>query len=210
MRYRYARKHEALLVLLLAKRADISGQQFASRGRTPRRQIAAIYVMQCLLCTPPRSATSLAREASRRPSNRYPPCVVRSPALAAHENPGLCVLYLPAIGAFQRHSTQHVLRCRSFRSSPAPAVVPFGCVQRTGCSACGLGYPHQVLVGFPYVIYPPMGCRSLCYISLVSLPTGNGSAWAVVVHRYRPKNLPPQSAPVAQTQSRIFSVWRLV
>jgi hypothetical protein len=63
------------------------------------------------------------------------------------------VVVLPAIGAFQRPSSQHLLHywspsgfhfcCRG---------VPSGCVQRIGCSACGLGYPHQVcLVGSPHV-----------------------------------------------------------
>jgi hypothetical protein len=59
---------------------------------------------------------------------------------------------LPAISTFQRHSTQHpsiiaplpVLSC-SCKS------MYVGCVQRTGCSACGLGHPHQVLVGSPHV-----------------------------------------------------------
>jgi hypothetical protein len=32
------------------------------------------------------------------------------------------------------------------------------------------------------------GVRSLCYLSPVRLYPGNGSAWAVVVHGYRPKN----------------------
>jgi hypothetical protein len=33
----------------------------------------------------------------------------------------------------------------------APRGAPSGFVQRTGCSACGLGCPHQVLVGSPHV-----------------------------------------------------------
>jgi hypothetical protein len=67
---------------------------------------------------------------------------------------GLCVVFLPAISAFQRHSpyahhTASPPLMTPFRCSPAPAVAPSGCVfnQRTGClarSACGLGYPHQV------------------------------------------------------------------
>ena len=72
---------------------------------------------------------------------------------------------------FQRHGTQHLLHywspssfhlvpvCRQlqrayyldFARARAPRSVPSGCVQRTGCSACGLGYPHQVLVGSPHV-----------------------------------------------------------
>jgi hypothetical protein len=61
---------------------------------------------------------------------------------------------LPAISAFQRHSSQHLsIHCRSPSSGPLLLLqnVPFGCVQRTGCSACGLGHPHQVLVGSPHV-----------------------------------------------------------
>jgi hypothetical protein len=80
--------------------------------------------------------------------------------LTAQGKPGLCVVCLPAIRAFQRHSTQHLLRYRSpfgfhfcFRS------VPSGFVQRIGCGACGLGYPHQVwLVGsLPPCAYPVPG-----------------------------------------------------
>jgi len=72
---------------------------------------------------------------------------------------------------FQRHGTQHLLHywspssfhlvpvCRQlqrayyldFARARAPRSVPSGFVQRTGCSACGLGYPHQVLVGSPHV-----------------------------------------------------------
>jgi hypothetical protein len=88
-----------------------------------------------------------------RPRNGTPRvCVFRSPTPfsacsqhTAHRKPGLCVVCLPAINAFQRHSTQHLLHCRS-PSSPILLLqeVPFSCVQRTGCSVCGLGYPHQV------------------------------------------------------------------
>ena len=73
--------------------------------------------------------------------------------------------------AFQRHGTQHLLHywspssfylvpvCRQlqrayyldFARARAPRSAPSGVVQRTGCSACGLGYPHQVLVGSPHV-----------------------------------------------------------
>jgi hypothetical protein len=57
---------------------------------------------------------------------------------------------LPAIGAFQRPSSQHLLHCWSpsgfhFCCRSAPS----GCVQRTGCSACGL--PTPGLVGSPHV-----------------------------------------------------------
>jgi hypothetical protein len=66
---------------------------------------------------------------------------------------------------FQRHGTQHLLHywspssfhlvpvCRQLqrayyldlaRARAHRRSVPSGFVQRTGCSACGLGYPHQV------------------------------------------------------------------
>jgi hypothetical protein len=81
------------------------------------------------------------------------------------------VVVLPAISTFQRHGTQHLLHywspssfhlvhvCRQlqrayyldFVRARAPRGVPSGFVQRTGCSACGLGHPHQVLVGSPHV-----------------------------------------------------------
>jgi hypothetical protein len=41
-----------------------------------------------------------------------------------------------------------------FRCSLAHAVAPCGCVQRTGCGACGLGYPHQVWWALPmYIVH---------------------------------------------------------
>jgi hypothetical protein len=136
--------------LPLAKRATFPVDN-SPAGGNPRRQIAAFYTIKQSLFTPPRSVTSLARAVSRRSPQRHPPCVFRSPTLfsaallTAHGKPGLCVVCLPAISAFQRHSTQHLLHYRSpfgfhfcFRSAPS------GFVQRTGCSACGLGYPHQV------------------------------------------------------------------
>jgi hypothetical protein len=78
---------------------------------------------------------------------------------------------LLAIGAFQRPSSQRLLHYWSpssfhlfpvcwqlqwayypdFARVEAPRSAPSGFVQRTGCSACGLGYPHQVLVGSPHV-----------------------------------------------------------
>jgi hypothetical protein len=89
-----------------------------------------------------------------------PPCVLRSPALfsarSQHtQRPDSAWWFCRPIGAFQRPSSQRLLHywspsgfhfcCRS---------VPSGCVQRTGCSACGLGYPaHPTpgLVGSPHV-----------------------------------------------------------
>jgi hypothetical protein len=101
--------------------------------------------------TPPRSVTSFARAVSRRPPQRYPPCVFCSPTLFSacsqhtHRKPGFCVVYLPAISSFQRHSTQHLLHyCPPSGFHFCFRSVPSGCVRRTGCGACGLGYPHQV------------------------------------------------------------------
>ena len=109
------------------------------------------------------------------PATVPPVCILFADAfqrlLTAHRKPGLCKVCLPAISTFQRHSTQHLLHywppssfhlvpvCRQlqrayyldFARVRAPRGVPSGCVQRTGCSACGLGYPHQVLVGSPHV-----------------------------------------------------------
>jgi hypothetical protein len=65
------------------------------------------------------------------------------------------VVFLQAIGAFQRHSTQHLLH---YWSLSGPVLFtqppPSGCVQRTGCSACGLGYPHQVWWAPPMYMAP--------------------------------------------------------
>jgi hypothetical protein len=56
---------------------------------------------------------------------------------------------LPVIGAFQRHSSQLPLPCWPPSSAnlllkPFPSGCVRSCVQRTGCGAFGLGYPHQV------------------------------------------------------------------
>jgi hypothetical protein len=110
-------------------------------GDNPRRQITAFYIKQSLFM-PPRSVLLLSR-------GRVPDSVRRRFSAPAHRHrkSGFCVVCLPAIRAFQRHSTQHLLHYGSpfgfhfcFRS------VPSGLVQRTGCrcSACGLDYPHQV------------------------------------------------------------------
>jgi hypothetical protein len=70
------------------------------------------------------------------------------------------VVVLPAIDAFQRPSSQRLLHYwppSSFYLFPVTVLraayrcVPSGFVQRTGCSACGLGYPHQVLVSSAHV-----------------------------------------------------------
>jgi hypothetical protein len=120
------------------------------RSTRPRSQIATIYTMQSLF-TPPRSVTSLAWAVSRRPPQRHPPCVFRSPTLfsACSRHTGSAPAFvwwvcrpLELFSAIAQ--PQHLLHYGSpfgfhfcFRS------VPSGLVQRTGCSACGLGYPHQ-------------------------------------------------------------------
>jgi hypothetical protein len=74
--------------------------------------------------------------------------------LTAHRKPGLCAVGLPVISAFQRHSTQHLLHYWSpFGFHFCCRGVPSGCVQRTGCSACGLGHPHQVWWAPPMYVY---------------------------------------------------------
>jgi hypothetical protein len=58
--------------------------------------------------TPPRGVTSFARAVSRRPPQRFLFDAFQR-LLTAHRKPGLCVVCLPAISTFQRHSTQHLL-----------------------------------------------------------------------------------------------------
>jgi hypothetical protein len=76
--------------------------------------------------TPPRSVTSLVSRAGGFPKAPAPVPPVCSPfadafqrLLTAHEKPGVYVVCLPAIRAFQRHSTQHLLHYSqvSFRFS---------------------------------------------------------------------------------------------
>jgi hypothetical protein len=82
-----------------------------------------------------------------------------APARSTREDQVWCAVVLPAIGAFQRPSSQHLLRywCPSglhfvlcFRSAPS------GGVQRTRCGACGLGHPHLVWWA------PPVHSSCLC------------------------------------------------
>jgi hypothetical protein len=142
------------------------------RSTRPRSQIATIYAMLSLF-TPPRSVTSFffrAGGSPKVPATVPPVCILFADAfqrlLTAHRKPGLCVVVLPAVDAFQRPSSQRLLHYwspSSFHLLPvcwqlqrayyldfarvrAPRSVPSSFVQRTGCSACGLGYPHQILV----------------------------------------------------------------
>jgi hypothetical protein len=98
---------------------------------------------------PPRCYFFRAGSSPKAPAPVPPVCIPFADAfqrlLTAHGKPSLCVVCLPVISTFQRHSTQHLLHYRSpfsfhfcFRS------VPSGFVQRIGCGACGLGHPHQV------------------------------------------------------------------
>jgi hypothetical protein len=98
-----------------------------------------------------------------------PPCVFCSPALfsacSQHTgSPAFVWCVCRPTSTFQRHSSRHLLHywspssshlvpvCRQlqrayyldFARVRAPRGVPSGFVQRTGCGACGLGYPHQV------------------------------------------------------------------
>ena len=74
-------------------------------GRTPRRQIAAIYVKSPSLYATPKCHFSRAGGFPKAPIPVPPVCSPFADAfqrpLTAHEKPGLCVLYLPATGAFQ-------------------------------------------------------------------------------------------------------------
>jgi hypothetical protein len=60
---------------------------------------------------------------------------------------------LPAIITFQRHSTQHPSIVGPLPTPSCSGKMPLPVVFSVlpGCSACGLGYPHQVLVGSPHV-----------------------------------------------------------
>ena len=86
------------------------------------------------------------------------------PLTRQHNRPDRVWWFCRPISAFQRPGTQHLLHYWSpssfhlvpvcwqlrracyldFARALAPRSVPSGYVQRTGCSACGLGYPHQV------------------------------------------------------------------
>jgi hypothetical protein len=167
-------EREALLVISVAAnsrsepRTDIpgrpaSGQQFASMGwwgRAPRRQIAAFYLIYQAepLRSPLRSATlrtSFARAVSRRSPHRHPPCVFRSPALfsACSQHTGcpacVCDVCRPsALSSAIAHSGSSIIGLLSVFTFVS-AVSRSGFVQFTGCSACGLGYPHPRSGGLP-------------------------------------------------------------
>jgi hypothetical protein len=102
---------------------------------------------------PPRSVTSLARAGCPKAPATAPPmgCVLFADAfqrlLTAHRKPGFCVVCLPAIGAFERHSTQHLLHYR-----PPFGPVRFGSTYWVCCSGrLRLRLPTPGLVGSPHV-----------------------------------------------------------
>jgi hypothetical protein len=77
------KEREALLVAGARKASRYfrsAAHLHSTSGTRPRSQTATTYTMQSPF-TPPRSVTSLARAVSRRPPQRHPPCVLRSPAL---------------------------------------------------------------------------------------------------------------------------------
>jgi hypothetical protein len=98
-----------------------------------------------------------------------PPPTACIPLASAFQRPapGLCVVFRvscfcrpTAIGTFQRHSSQHPTPSALALMPPLSVLCPLlltqsplaasGCVQRTGCGACGLGYPQTPgLVGSP-------------------------------------------------------------
>jgi hypothetical protein len=182
------KEREALLVLLLAKRADISDSRSViclrsssstrprPRSQTPTIGPPSIPRSTQRLSTPPRGIVSLARAVSRRPPHRCPPCVFCLPTLfsacSQHTGSPACVWCVcRPLALFSAIAIAHSISsiigrlsvftcfpCVPFtdafqRLLPVPGGVPSGLVQRTGCSACGLGYPHQtpVLVGSPHV-----------------------------------------------------------
>jgi hypothetical protein len=132
--------------------------------------------MQCL-STPPRSIISLARAVSRRSPHRHPPrvySVFSLPTLfsACSQHTGSpacawCVCRPLALFSAIAHSISSItgrlsvftcFPCVPFtdafqRLLPVPGSVPSGLVQRTGCSACGLGYPHQFWWAPPMYMY---------------------------------------------------------
>jgi hypothetical protein len=116
--------------------AQQRGQQFAALGAR---------------CANSKSPPCPCRRFPEGPRTARPPRVSRSPALFSARSQhtrwpdGVWFVCRPLELLLQRHSTHHLLHYWSpsglhfcFRSAPS------GVVQRTGCSACGLGYPHQV------------------------------------------------------------------
>jgi hypothetical protein len=105
---------------------------------------------------PPRHPEVLLLSRGRFPEGpRTDPPVWRIPfasafqrPLTAHVNAGLCVVVLPAIGAFQRPSTQYLLHYwHPSDLVTAFAGVPSGDEQRPGWRACGLGHPPRKRTG---------------------------------------------------------------
>ena len=143
--------------------AQQRGQQFASRGNLPppiRHWMPDVPT--------PKAKVPRAGGFPKAPTPT-PPCVFCSPTLfsacSQHtQRPDRVRCVCRPISTFQRHSSRHLLHYWSpssfhfvpvcwqlrracypdFARAMAPRGVPSGFVQRTGCSACGLGYPHQV------------------------------------------------------------------
>jgi hypothetical protein len=129
--------------------------------------------------------------------------------LTAHRKPGFCVVCLPAIGAFQRHSTQHLLHYGPpfgfhfcFRS------VPSSLVQRTGCSACGLGYPHQVWWDPPMYIARawPRWASPVCQRTSACRPPGLSPRFLPTAGLYKAVSAKKSGSPTgSQPMSFVYS-----
>jgi hypothetical protein len=156
----------------------------------------------CISIMPPRSATSLARAGSRSRPPRYPPCVFCSPTLfsACSQHTGntafvWCVCRPLVLFSAIAHSISSVMRYAHpfgfyfcFRSAPS------GLVQRTGCSACGLGYPHQVWSAPPMCIARAWSrCASpVCQRTSACSPPGlspTSCPLQVCIKLYQPKKV---------------------
>ena len=201
------KEREALLVAAARKASRYFRSVIFLRSTRPRPQPNRrhLYHAEPLHATP-KCYFFRAGGFPKVPAAAPPVCILFADAfqrlLTAHRKPGLCVVCLLAIIAFQRHSTQHLLHYwspSSFHLCPvcwqlqrayyldfarvrAPRGVPSGFVQRTGCSACGLGYPHQVWWAPPMYIARGFLIKCLHFMSVLGFrpsPPPCRFAWPV-------------------------------
>jgi hypothetical protein len=166
LRYRWHKEREALLVAAARKASQYFRSVICLR-RTPHKaaqRTAKSPPPPPILCRASsrhpevRSVTNLSRgRFPEGPRNAAVPpvCIPFTDAfqrlLTAHRKPGLCVVFCRPLALFsaiahgipplQVTFQSHVPSCSC---SCKLQEAPFSCVQRTGCSACGLGYPHGV------------------------------------------------------------------
>jgi hypothetical protein len=157
-----SRRREAPLVPATCEASRCSrSTRFASRGQPPPPNRRLLYIKQSLFMPPRTPGCRFPRADGfpKVPATEPPVCIPFADAfqrlLTAHRKPGLCVVCrLPAISAFQHHSTQHLLHYGPpfgfhfcFRS------VPSGCVQRSTYWVwrLRLGLTTPGLVGSPHV-----------------------------------------------------------